>query len=272
MSSLVSYLGEEFLAVASAYTETDNHGMAVYICGVRPQSDTQLTVKLPSGHRFEVGQLVTLHLDNRTGVSEYDADLKVYRASFKGRVTAISTYEVLVSAVEYQLFYGLSVMKEYREPGYEFPQDIRPPQAIAETPLTYVPAVDMEEQDNKVGVLFTYAAGQPHSTVLAFLSSEEDDIFFITFRGTFKEQVLSKDSRCYFAIDGRASFTFEHAIEWNYSIIQGRVFEVPKDSDLFIDIRERFIMKNPWEMGFFSHPDVVMFHIQPEHVVCPSHG
>lgn len=270
-NALSRYLGEQILAVVSAYGPA-NETMKVHICGARILSDTQVSLILPHGHKFVANELVTVHLDNRTGVSEYDADLRVYRASFKARVNSIEEHSVLIDAVEYQLIYGISVEKEYREQGYEFPVDNRPSSVLPYSPLVEVPTIDLDENDNKIGILFTYAQQQPHSTVMAFLSTVDDDIFFITFRGTFKEQLLSRDNRCYFAIDSRATFTFEEAIEWNYSIIEGDVYEIPKSSPIFVDVQEKFIMKNPWEMGFFSHPDVMMFHLKPRHVVCPTKG
>lgn len=267
--SLSEYIGNQVLAVVSAYGASQDE-MKVAICGVNILSDTQVSLILPNGHQFSPNELVTIHLDNRTGVAEYDADLKVYRSSFKGRVRSADKYSALVDAVEYQLFYGIEVVKEFREAGYQFPEDNRAKRSLPLTSMTQVPNIDLEENDNKIGILFTYAQNQPHSTVMAFLSTVDDDIFFITFRGTFKEQLLSKDNRCYFAIDSRATFTFEEAIEWNYSIIQGEVFEVPKSSPVFGEVQELFITKNPWEMGFFSHPDVMMFHLKADHVVCPT--
>ncbi len=77
------------------------------------------------------------------------------------------------------------------------------------------------EHPNKVGVLTTLAAGQPHTTVLAFLSTEDDDIFLISLPNTFKSQVLKREGHCFFTIDERAKFTFEQAIEWNYTIVDG---------------------------------------------------
>lgn len=267
--SLESLFGNRILAVAGAY-KAHQEDMEIAICGVDFLSDTDLVLNLPKGHTLKQNQLITIHLDNRTGVSEYDADLKVYRGSFKGIITGIQTFSVTVAALEYQVFYGISLIKEYRAPGFDFPEDDRPSQALPITPLSSLPKIDIDESDNKVGVLFTFAMDQPHSTVMAFLSTADDDIFFITFKGTFKEQILKREPMAYFAIDGRATFTFEHAIEWNYSIVSGEVYQIPKGSPLFESVREKFIEKNPWEMGFFSHPDVEMFHLQAGNVVCPT--
>ncbi|MFM2485624.1 hypothetical protein [Celerinatantimonas yamalensis] len=268
---LRDYLGDKGLAVVSAYNAS-KETMKISICGVHILNDMQISLFLPNGHQFVDDQLVTVHLDNRTGVAEYDADLKVYRASFKGRVRLTHPHQVLVDAMEYQLFYGANIAKKFQESGYHYPTDHRTRSPLPYSPMAQVPSIDIEENDNKIGILFTYAQNQPHSTVMAFLSTINDDIFFITFKGTFKEQLLSRDNRCYFAIDSRATFTFENAIEWNYSIIQGEVYEIPKSSPIFSEVQARFIIKNPWEVGFFSHPDVVMFHLQAQHVVCPTRG
>ncbi|SJZ82177.1 Uncharacterised protein [Vibrio cincinnatiensis] len=268
---LSELIGHRVLAVLGTYPQSDS-AMDVYICGVEILSDIRLKVLLPNGHALSDAQWVTLHLDNRTGVSEYDAELQVNRLSFKGRVSRISDNEVIVEAIEYQVYYGISVVKEYQRADYQFPVDLRSANALPLSPLSQAPCIDDTEHENKIGVLLTFAEQQPHTTVMAFLSSVEDDIFFITFPSTFKGQVLSRDNRCYFAIDSRATFTFEQAIEWNYSIIRGNVYSVPKGSPLFLQIQALFIAKNPWEVGFFSHPDIQMYHLKAEHVVCPKRG
>lgn len=269
--TLEGLFGNHILAVAGAYKDAEiSDDMEIAICGVEFLSDTKLILSLPKGHQLLSEQLVSVHLDNRTGVSEYDADLKVYRGSFKGKVVDTKAFSVTVEALEYQVFYGITVVKEYRASTYEFPNDDRPMQALPISPLHSLPDIDLDESDNKVGVLFSFALNQPHSTAMAFLSSVNDDIFFITFKGTFKEQVLKREPQACFAIDGRATFTFEHAIEWNYSIVAGEVYQVPKGSALFEAVRESFIEKNPWEVGFFSHPDVEMFHLKAGQVICPT--
>lgn len=266
-ASLSDLIGHQVLGVAGTYSGA---AMQVYICGVFIESDTLLRLVLPNGHQFQTGQSVTVHLDNRTGVSEYDAELHVYRTSFKGKVTNHTPQQVMLEAVEYQVFYGPGIVKSFQTSDYQYPADARSTHALPVTPLQAAPGIDLDEHENKIGVLFTRAQNQPHSTVMAFLSTVEDDVFFITFKGTFKAQLLARDNQCYFAIDSRATFTFEHAIEWNYSIIQGTVYQVPKDLPLFKDVQEKFIAKNPWEMGFFSHPDVEMYHLKANHVICPT--
>ncbi|WP_421852859.1 hypothetical protein [Marinomonas sp.] len=267
--ALSDLIGKQVLGVAGTYSSQDTE-MDVYVCGVNILNDTSLQLIFPNGHQLKPNQKVTIHLDNRTGVSEYDAELKVYRSSFKGMVGSTTQNQAIVNAVEYEVYYGLSVVKSFRADGYEHPIDNRPATDLPHSPLTIAPQIDDSENDNKIGVLMTYAKQQPHSTVMAFLSSVDDDIFFITFPSTFKAKMLSRSNQCYFAIDSRASFTFEEAIEWNYSIIKSDVYEIPKSSPVFVQIQELFIQKNPWEMGFFSHPEVIMYHLKATKVVCPK--
>ncbi|MGY5749345.1 hypothetical protein ACXHQO_23155 [Vibrio antiquarius] len=266
--SLKELVGSPILTVLGTYSVGSK--MDIYICGVEVNTDTKLKVSLPHGHSLQESQFVTLHLDSRTGVSEYDAELQVNRLSFKGVVKRLSQYDVIIEAVEYQVYYGLRVIKEYRADDYAFPKDSRLSNPLPISPISTLSKIDDGEHDNKIGVLLTFAPDRPHTTVMAFLSTVDDDIFFITFPSTFKGQLLSRDNRCYFAIDNRATFTWENAIEWNYSIISGIVYEVPKNSDVFFQIQELFIRKNPWEVGFFSHPDIQMYHVKAEHVVCPK--
>ncbi|RQW62264.1 hypothetical protein [Vibrio viridaestus] len=268
-NSLVELIGHKVISVLGTYSDSGND-MNVYICGVEVLSDARLKVIFPHGHQLNTEQLVTLHLDNRTGVSEYDAELQVNRLSFKGIVQTLSDYEAIVDALEYQVFYGISVIKQFTHPTYEFPADTRTSRDLPTSPLSSTPIMDSDEHDNKIGVMLTFAQQQPHTTVMAFLSSVDDDVFFITFPSTFKGQLLGKDNRCYFAIDSRATFTFEKHIEWNYSIIYGDVFQIPKGTAVFKEIQELFITKNPWEMGFFSHPDIQLYHLKMKNVVCPK--
>ncbi|MEI8633949.1 hypothetical protein P4S72_21485 [Vibrio sp. PP-XX7] len=226
---LSHFIGKHTLGILGCYAQqTPDQTLDVYICGVEVISDQLLKLFFPKGHQLTFNQLVTLHLDNRSGVSEYDAELKVYRLSFKGVVSRTDPHHAIIEAREYQTFYGMGIEKEYVAQGYQYPTDLRDMSPLPITPLNELPEIDDDEHDNKIGVLLSHALQQPHTTVMAFLSTKEDDIFFITFKGTFKSKLLRRDNRCHFAIDSRATFTFEHAIEWNYSIIQGEVLSNPE--------------------------------------------
>ncbi len=274
MRNLVDYLGNRVIGVAARYQtgsgQEITHDIDVYICAVNVRHDNSVTVHFHKGHHFEIGDLVTIHLDNRTGVSEYDAELKVYRLSYKGIIHKVDGDFCEIHAREFQVFYGISIVMEYKLPHYEFPVDDRTEQPLPITPLEDIPEMDLDEHDNKIGVLITKAMEQPHSTVMAFLSSSQDDVFFITFPHTFKSKLLKKDNQCFFAIDSRATFKFDQAIHWNYSIIQGEAYQVPKEHEAFHPIKELFIAKNPFEIGFFTNPEVEMYHVKPLKVVCPA--
>ena len=263
--ALKDFLGEQLLGVLASYQP---QGIVHHICVVYPRNNNQLRLFIPKGHRLEPGSLATLHLDNRTGVDELDAELRVYRVSYKGRVLSVDEGWALLEPLEYMLMHGMQCIEEQREPGYAFPQDTRPAQALTETPLAQLPGIEHKDHANKVGVLTTLAAGQPHTTVLAFLTSAKDDVFLISMPGTFKSQVLKREPRCFFTIDERANFTFEHAIEWNYTILETRAHLVPPSSAVYEQIRREFILKNPWEEAFFLSPELEMFHLQCQAVVC----
>ncbi|MCL9781146.1 hypothetical protein M9194_06865 [Vibrio sp. S4M6] len=261
-------VGEHILGVLGTYPPGRN-GMDVHVCGVNVVEDTRLHIRIPYGHQLLENQLVTIHLDNRSGDTHYDEELSIYRLSYKGVVTYKSEFEVVVEAEEYQVFHGRQCEKEYHSPIYEFPTDHRQTQVIEYSPLTKVPVPDVLCHDNKAGVLLTYAQKQPHTTVLAYLSTYDDDIFFITFPTTFKSNVLKKNNQCYFVIDGRATTPLEYTMEWNYNIIRGEVYLVPKDSPMFGHLQQVFISKNPYEIEFFNHPEVEMYHLIPDHMLSP---
>lgn len=263
--AIKDYLGEQLLGVLASYQSS---GVVHHIGVVYPRRNNQLQIFIPKGHTLACGSSVTLHLDNRTGVDELDAELRVYRTSYKGRITDAEESWITVEPLEYTLIHGVQVVEAFCAPGYAFPADVRVAQSLTASSLVQLPPVDDKDHHNKVGVLTTMAQGQPHTTVLAFLSSQEDDVFLISMPHTFKAQVLKRDPRCFFTIDERAKFTFEQAIEWNYTIMEMHAHVVPPHSPVYEQIRHAFIRKNPWEAGFFMSQELEMFHLQRKAVVC----
>lgn len=265
--ALRDYLNEQLLGIVASYQST---GVVHHIGVVYPKRNNQLQIFIPRGHALALGSLVTVHLDNRTGIDELDAELRVYRTSYKGRVLAAEDNWVLLEPLEYALIHGVKVVDGFTAPGYAFPADSRPERALPLSPLHSIPPVEPKDNDNKVGVLTTLAQCQPHTTVLAFLSSEDDDIFLITFPETFKSRLLKRNPHCFFVMDERATFTFERAIQWNYTIIEGDAHQIANGSALFESVRQAFIDKNPWELPFFLREDLEMYHIRCQRVVCPG--
>jgi len=261
--SLIRYLGKQILGVLAAYQQDD---IVIHICGVYPQCDNRLRLFFPKGHALKPGDYATVHLDNRSGVDEFDSEIQVYRASYKGRVLSVEDDWAVLDARECMLLHGFSPVLALRESGYDYPPDTRPERDLPVSALERMPAIEGRDRENKVGILITMAPEQPHTTVLAFLSSEDDDVFLITFAETFKSRQLKRDAHCFFVMDERASFTFERAIEWNYTIIEGQA----NDSPVFEEIRQSFIDKNPWEMPFFIREDLEMYHIRCERLICPG--
>lgn len=265
--NLLNYLGRQFIGVLAAYQENNT---VIFICLVYPLGNNNLRLYFPKGHSFSVGDLATIHLDNRTGVDEFDADIRVYRASYKGRVIQSEEGWVVLEPRECILFHGLKSVIQIKADDYSFPVDTRPENALLPTSLSTLPAVEERDHPNKVGVLVTLAEDQPHTTVLAFLSTQEDDIFLITFPETFKSKLLKRDSHCFFVMDERASYSFERAIEWNYTIVEGQARMIPPNTSLFESVRNAFIAKNPWEIAFFIRKDLEMYHIKKDSLVCPG--
>ena len=112
--NLVTYLGKQILGVLACYQQDD---IVIHICGVYPQWDNRLRVFFPRGHALQVGELVTLHLDNRSGVDEFDSGIRVYRASYKGRVLSVEDDWALLAPRECVLMHGFAPVVEIAEPG-----------------------------------------------------------------------------------------------------------------------------------------------------------
>lgn len=263
--SIRTYLGPQALGVLAHYRGAE---ISIHICGVFPSAASTLRLFFPKGHDLKAGDLATVHLDNRSGVVQFDENLSVYRMSYKGRVVTVEDDWAFLEPRECQVFHGDRVMFDLRQPGYRYPDDDRPLRPLPPSPLTRLPAVRAYDHVNKLGVLVTMAPEQPHTTLLAFLSSNDEDIFFITAPQTFKSALLKRDARCFFVVDERASFTFERAIDWNYTIIDSDAYGVPRNTALFEEVRQAFIAKNPWEIAFFVRDDLEMVHLRRRQLLC----
>jgi len=266
-SPLINFLPKTGITIIGGYTGDE---LVAYVALYELRPDNTLDVNFPKGHPFREGQEVTLHLDNRTGVDEYDADLRVYRVSYKGAVTLADSCSVRVRPVEFMLFYSSNCVSSFAEPGYGH-EDFPSPLVLPESPLrTSTLDWDERERENKLGVLITRLPSRPHTSLMAFLSGRGDDIFLITLRNTFKSRALHYDRRCCFAIDHRAEYVFEKAYDWNYTVVSSEVFGISKDNPLYTEVQYQFVMKNPWESSFFLSPDIEMFHLKPQKIILPD--
>jgi hypothetical protein len=267
MAGINRYVPKDTYAVVAGYRGDE---LVAVIAGAVIEDDDRLRLRFPKANPFAVGQKVTIHLDDRTGVEEFTPEIKVHRCSYKGRVLAADGTAAEIGPEEFVLRYSSRTLLDFKASGYAFPEDGRTDVPIGATVLSAAEAPNPDEQENKLGVWITRAKERPHTTVMAFLSSKKDDIFLISHRGTFKSQLIHRDPRCLFAIDHRSTYRFEKAIDWNYSIIRGTAAAIPRGTTLFDAVQNLFIEKNPWELMFFSDPKVEMFHIVPEEILCPE--
>jgi hypothetical protein len=260
MGELLKFLPRRIYGVVCAYR---SGLMDVEIAGVEIAEDDSLELHFPKANPFFSGEAVAIHLDDRSGSELYSIELRVYRCSYKGVVTRVSGASMTVAPVDFSLVYSTRVVATYRAPGYAFPAEKRPIRELPISPLARLALPNERERENKLGVWITRAEERPHTTVMAFLSSESDDIFLITQANTFKYANILRDPDCCFAIDHRGSFQFDRAIDWNYTIFKARAFAIPPDHAIFAEVQARFVEKNPWEIAFFSDPEIKMFHLAP---------
>ncbi len=262
-----NYIADRSFAIVSGYRA----GSVVSEMGVTSRIDEIIDITFPRGNLFQPGQKVSVYLDNRTGVELVDANLNVYRVAVKGHVKWVDGNEIQIIPEFYELFYGNSIIERFSAPGYAHPQDKRSEVIVPESPLgIYDLTNDFIIDNNKVGIFITKAEERPHSTVMAYLSNEKDDIFLISHRGSFKSDNIVRDRECAFAIDHRAEIAFERAVFWNYTVIKGHLFRISADNPLFPVIQASFVEKNPWETVFFTHDNIEMFHIQPQEIIWPD--
>ncbi len=264
---LAHCIGREQLGVVAAWTQD---GARLGVARVEVGADNTLQLFVEDCLDLEEGRAVTIHLDNRTGVEEYDTDLKVYRSSYKGRISRVSSGRIAVEPEHFELIYGVKPVAAWSTPGYEHPP--LPRLADAMLPGDPVPPFDAAPEDayNSVGVLVTSAPVRPHTTLMAFHAMTEERIFLVTWRSSLKYRLLQRDARCWFAIDNRNTFTFEKHPKFNYTIIETHARVVADDHPRHDDVVQRFLEKNPFEQGFFLHPEAVLLYLEPVKVVHPT--
>jgi hypothetical protein len=263
---LIDYLPRNTYAIAAAYED----GIVAIVAGAKIREDNRVKLIFPKVNPFHDNQRITLHLDNRTGVETFTPDLRVYRCSYKGVVTASTDHECEVMPREYDLRYSNYSVELFKAGDYQYPLDSRPAQPLKELSPGDAILPDLRERDNKLGVWITQGIEQPHTTVMAFLSSDKDDIFVVSHLGSFKSNLIHKNPNCCFAIDHRSSYVFEKSYDWNYTIIRGRALGIKQGSDLFREIQTMFVDKNPWELVFFTSPEMELFSIKPIEVMYPE--
>lgn len=237
------------------------------IAAVIPGDDEGLKLTFPKRNPFVAGEPITVHLDDRAGSEIYSVELRVHRVSYRGRVTAVRGNDAWVEPLDFEVVYGSRPAARFRRDGYLPPTDHRSTQPLADSPLAGTSLVDEGERSNKLGVLVTRSADRPHTTVMAFLNSTQDDVFLITMKDSYKYHNLERDPRCVFALDHRASFVFERQVDWNYTLFEARAYRIAPSRPLFRAIQAEFVAKNPWEEAFFSAPQAELIHLAPQRII-----
>jgi hypothetical protein len=263
---LSNYIPDKSYAIVAGYA----NGELIGALGGVLYHQGQIEIVFPKINPFYIGQEITFHLDNRTGLEELDSSMKVYRVSVKALVLTAVQNRIYVEPVEYELKYSNRILEKYCKPEYSFPVDNRPVVRLAESTLEGAIEFNEKEKDNKLGVLISRSLNRPHTTVMAFLSSVRDDIFIISHSDSYKSHNIHRDERCIFAIDHRSSFIFERAIEWNYTLIKGILRRVSRTHPLFETIQGEFVRKNPFEYAFFTDEKVELYQIEPVELLCPE--
>lgn len=229
--------------------------------------DGGLGLHFPKTNPFVPGDDVTIHLDDRTGSEIYSIELKVHRCSYKGRIKTSQGLTAELELVQYELFYGSRIFAAEKVKDYTHDPDTRSVKGLDLTRLENLVLSDDGEKSNKLGVLVTRGVSRPHTTVMAFLNTTQDDIFIITMPNTYKYQNLIRDPRSVFAMDHRGTFNFEKQVEWNYTLYETYARRVEKSSSLFSQVQRDFVEKNPWEAAFFQSPEVEMIHLDPLKII-----
>jgi len=264
MGHLLKYFPRRLIGICAGYKQAS---LVAAVAAVTLNADDSFSLSFPKRNPFSVGDPVTVHLDDREGSEVYSVELPVHRTSYKGIVATSEPTAAQVTLDSYELFFGNQLLATNQTPGYGHPSDARSARELQPTPLSQAILPDDNERSNQLGVLVTKASVRPHTTVMAFLNSSDDDVFLITQKDSFKYQLLSRDPDCAFAMDHRATFSFEHHVDWNYTIYESRAHRIDRSLPLFQEIQNEFILKNPWETTFFSSPKAEMIHLVPKRII-----
>jgi len=257
---LRDFLPRHTYAVVGTYRDET---LLVSVAGASIDSDDRLLLQFPQTHGFKTGDRVTVQLDSRTEVAQLNSELPVHRTSYKGLVAAETPGSLAIDPLQFQIFHSHRKVAEFSLPDFSFPTDVRQPGALPDSTLSRVPDWSRDEAETPLGVLFTRAPVSPHSTVMAFLSSEEGDIFLVTDPASVKAQNLIRDRHAVFAIDFRETYDLDKPLDWSYRLRQVRAFQIPASRPLYDVVKSRFLEKSPWNADFFTLPGSLLLHLVP---------
>jgi hypothetical protein len=258
---LRDYLPRHTYGVVGTYREDR---LVVAVAGVSIGDDDGLLLQFPQAHPFRAEDKITVQLDNRMAVPRMTAELPVHRTSYKGTVTSVAPAFLEVSPVQYEIFLSDQALEGFRLSRYRFPPDERPVRPLEESPQSCGLRLNEGEAQTSLGVLFTRAPERPHSTVMAFLSSEAGDVFIVTDPATFKAHNLLRNPEALFAVDFRDSYDLARPVTWAYRLQPMKAFKISPDRKIHTEVREAFLRKNPWNVNFFTAKGAVLLHLLPE--------
>lgn len=274
--SLKHFLGGKVLGIVAAYHDVPGSlGERPLLSGVgnvKILEDDRLIVSFEDCLGLKKGMPVTVHLDNRTGSEEYDVNLRVYRSSYKGSIIERNGSEIVIRPEHYELSFSSKHALVYNRPGYLHPS-FEDQGDSKDVPVGRpVPPFEASPEDayNQVGVLISRAPVRPHTTLMAFHSIANDDVFLVTWKSTLKYKILAANPHAYYAIDNRSTFTFDHHPQFNYTIIDAKVRQVDKKDPHHDELVARFIKKNPFEQSFFASDEAVLLHLETQKLVSPT--
>ncbi len=263
MGLLRDFLPRNTYAVVASYRGSD---LVVVVAAAMIDDDDGLLLQFTHDHALAVGDAVTVQLDSRMDVARITPELPIYRTSLKGDVVGVDRGTAQVRPQQFEIYYSDKRVGRYQAPGFQFFPDPRPSRALGSSALEGVSGLSDLEAKESLGVLVTRGPQRPHSTVMAFLSSDRGDIFFVTDPASFKAQNLQRDNRAVFAVDFRASYDLEKPLDWSYRIQPVTAALVPPTRPLYGQIRKLFLEKNPWNMNFFTAPNSILVHLDPQAV------
>jgi len=218
----------------------------------------------PADHEFRVGDRLTVHLDDRLSVARFDDRLPVHRTSYRGRIVSDADGVLGVEPLGYQVVYARQVVAEFQAPDGDPGPDPRPSRPLEPSPLDRVPDLARHEAGTHLGVLVTRGWTQPHTTVMAFLSSAAGDVFLVADPASTKVRHLVRDPRAVFVLDYRDTYDLVSPLDWAWKMVPARARLVGRSNPLFAEAQAAFLAKAPWEGAFFHHPTTILLHLEPE--------
>lgn len=257
---LTEYVGNQLIGLITSYTHKN---VVIEISKIKIKDKNKLIITTELNPKFKKGDKVTVHLDSRNDIDIIDARFDIYRLSYKGLISEVKNHSYLIEPIEYVIAYGYDPIEQFLKTSYKYPTDEREAKPLPISDLKSPVKASSTNNEENLGILVTKGIYHPHTSIMSYLMLEDESLILLSSDSTFKSKLLFKDNECWYSIDKRS---IENSLEnrnYNYFTKKYKVFEIPKEKQVFKEVKHLFITKNPFESPFFYENKIRMLHLKP---------